>query len=182
MKKYCALIVVAALGLITSVAPAGAQAVPPWVYSVKFVCGLQAVSSLQFPPPHEPTVKPGNYATSVNVHNYHVSTAGVIFQKKAVIALPESKPRGRISSIVRETLKPDQALSVDCNELESLFPVGSAPLPPFIEGFVEIVSPVQLSVTAVYTTQTCINPLGTKCGSLGDLSIEVVPQSAFRDR
>ncbi len=181
MKKFYALIVMAALSAIAG-APAQAQPVPSWVYSVKFVCGLQGVPSFQVPPPHEPTLKPGNYATSVNVHNYHVSTAGVTFQKKAVIALPESKPRGQISRIVTESLKPDQALSVDCNELESLFPVGTAPLPPFIEGFVEIVSPVQLNVTAVYTSQTCNGPTGTKCTSFGDLSIDVVPQTAFRDR
>jgi hypothetical protein len=180
MKKY-ALIIVAALSVIASRAPAEAQAVPPWVYSVKFVCGLQAIPSSQFPPPHEPTVKPGNYATSINVHNYHVATTGVTFLKKAVIALPESQPRGPISTIVKEVLKPNQALSVDCNELEHLFPPPIA-LPPFIEGFVEIVSPVQLSVTAVYTTQTCVTPSGTRCASLGDLSIEVVSQSPFRDQ
>jgi hypothetical protein len=56
-----------------------------------------------------------------------------------------------------------------------------APLPPFIDGFVEIVSPLQLSVAAVYTSQTCTNP-ANKCSVLGDLSLEVVPQSAFRDQ
>jgi hypothetical protein len=181
VMKTRALILVAALSAIASIAPAGAQPVPPFVYSVKFVCGLQAIPASQFPPPHEPTVKPGNYATSINVHNYHIATTGVTFQKKAVIAFPESQARGPISNIIKESLRPNQALSVDCNELEHLFPPPVA-LPPFIEGFVEIVSPVQLSVTAVYTTQTCVTPSGTRCASLGDLAIEVVPQSAFRDQ
>ncbi len=70
---------------------------------------------------------------------------------------------------------------MDCNEIAKLFPVGTAPLPPFIDGFVEIVSPVQLSVAAVYTTQTCTNP-ANKCSILGDLDIDVVTQSAFRDQ
>ena len=180
MKKY-AVIVIAALSVMAAVGQARAQGTTLFVYSVKFVCGVQGVPSSQFPPPHEPTVKPGNYATAINVHNYHVATAGTSLRKKAVIALPESvNPRGRISTIVGEKLGANQALTVDCNEIAKLF-VGVA-LPPFIDGFVEIVSPVQLSVAAVYTSQTCINPMGSKCGSLGDLSLEVVPQTAFRDQ
>jgi hypothetical protein len=182
MKKY-AVIVIAALGVMAAIGQARAQVSPLYTYSVKFVCGLQSVPSSQFPPPREPTVKPGNYATAINVHNYHVATSGTSFRKKAVIARPESvSPRGPISTIVGEKLGPNQALSVDCNEIAKLFP-STVPLPPFIDGFVEIVSPVQLSVTAVYTTQTCNMPAGSKgCASLGDLSIEVVPQTAFRDQ
>ncbi len=177
MKKHLLIMVAAALVVIALVGQARAQL---FVYSVKFVSGLQIVPSTQFPPPHEPTVKPGNYATAINVHNYHLKP--VTLRKKAVIARPESvSPRGPISAIVGENLGPNQALTVDCNEIVKLFPAGTAPLPPFIDGFVEIVSPVQLSVAAVYTTQTCTNP-ANKCSILGDLAIEVVPQSAFRDQ
>jgi hypothetical protein len=180
MKKH-AIIVIAALGVMVAIGQARAQGTALYTYSVKFLCGLQGVPSSQFPPPREPTVKPGNYATAINVHNYHVATSGTSFRKKAVIARPESvNPRGPISTVVGEKLGPNQALTVDCNEIAKLF--GPIALPPFIDGFVEIVSPVQLSVTAVYTTQTCITPSGTKCGSLGDLSLEAVPQTAFRDQ
>jgi hypothetical protein len=177
MNKRFTILIAAALVVIALVGQARAQL---YVYSVKFVCGLQVISSSQFPPPHEPTVKPGNYATAINVHNYHLKP--ITLRKKAVIARPESvQPRGPISPIVSENLGPNQALTVDCNEIAHLFPVGTAPLPPFIDGFVEIVSPVQLSVAAVYTTQTCTNP-ANKCSILGDLDIDVVTQSAFRDQ
>jgi len=176
MSKRFTILVAAVLAVIALGGQARAQL---YVYSVKYVCGLQVIPSNQFPPPHEPTVKPGNYATAINVHNYHLKLTTL--RKKAVIARPESQPRGPISAIVSENLGPNQALTVDCNEIAKLFPVGSAPLPPFIDGFVEIVSPVQLSVAAVYTTQTCTNP-ANKCSILGDLSIEVVPQAAFRDQ
>jgi hypothetical protein len=178
MKKY-AVLLIAGLGLMAAIGQARAQGTSRYVYSVKFVCGLQAVPSAQFSPPHEPTVKPGNYATAINVHNYHLFATGFI--KKAVIAKPKSQPRGPISTIRGEKLGPNQALTADCNEIAKLFP-STVALPPFIDGFVEIGSPVQLSVTAVYTSQTCITPAGTKCGSLGDLSTEMVPQTAFRDQ
>jgi|SRR5262249_20065515 len=179
MKNHPLTIVAAAVGAIAFLGQARAQ-VTPFVYSVKFVCGLQIVPSIQFPAPREPTVKPGNYATAINVHNYHLKA--ITLRKKAVIARPESVlPRGPISASVAETLGPNQALTVDCNEIVKLFPVGAAPLPPFIDGFVEIVSPLQLSVAAVYTSQTCTNP-ANKCSVLGDLGLEVVPQSAFRDQ
>ena len=59
----------------------------------------------QFVPPHEPTVKPGNYATAINIHNYYLKPTTL--RKKAVIALPESVlPRGQISPIIGEDLEP----------------------------------------------------------------------------
>jgi hypothetical protein len=180
MKKHLLIMAAAGMALLGSLGQARAQLTPLFVYSVKFVCGLQVVPSIQFPPPREPTVKPGNYVTAINVHNYHLKATAL--RKKAVIALPESiLTRGRISTIVAENLGPNQALTVDCNEIVKLFPVAPVPLPPFIDGFVEIVSPVQLSVAAVYTSQTCTNP-ANRCTILGDLDLEVVPQQAFRDQ
>ena len=155
-----------------------------------------------FTPPKEPQVKPGNYATAVNVHNFHNGpNATVEFCKKAVVALPERvTPRGPISPIKFDALGPDQALEVDCTDIVGLFPAGTA-LPRFIKGFVEISSPVELSVTAVYTAQTCRDPQLIKkgadpssasepdaaaripfpppCRNLGELDLEVVPQNHF---
>ncbi len=172
MKKYV-IIVAAAFSVMAAIGQARAQVSPSFVYSVKYLCGLSTVSSTQFLPPVEPTVKPGNYATSVNIHNYH--TKGFVILKKAVIS------GGRIGKLAGQDIGPNQALNVDCSQIVRAIPPGPAPLPPFIEGFVEIVSPLQLSVTAVYTTQTCTNP-ANKCSVLGSLSLEVVPQSAFRDQ
>ncbi len=180
------LLAIALLGSTVCVGQARAQPAPQYLYSVKFLCGLQTLGSNVFKPPQEPPVKPGNYATAVNIHNFH--NADAVFVKKAVIALPERQTqRGPVSKFAQDALGPDQALEVDCTDIVNLFasPGTGATLPPFIKGFVEIVSPVQLSVTAVYTAQTCKNPkaagitsLGT-CSQLGELDLEVVPQSPF---
>jgi hypothetical protein len=175
MKKHGVIVIAAAaLGVLASTGLARAQAsTAPYVYSVKYLCGLQVVPSTQFPPPQEPPVKPGNYATAINIHNYHLKPT--VFQRKSVVA------GGAIGKLLaRQILAANQAVTVGCQQIVAAIPPGTTVPPPFIEGFAEIVSPVQLSVTAVYTTQTCVNP--GKCSELGSLSIEVVPQSAFRDQ
>ena len=177
--------IVVALVLLASVGQARAQK-GPFVYSIKFVCGLQTVPSSSFKPPGEPPVKPGNYATVINVHNFHNNTSLPVF-KKAVVSIPERQlPHSSPTSpIQQESLNPDQSIDVDCTEIVRLLSKISPPPPPpppFITGFVEIVSPnLPLSVTAVYTAQTCLNPspsTGT-CSALGQLRTEVVPQQFF---
>ncbi len=181
------LLAIAVLGSTVYLGQARAQTAPQYIYSVKFVCGLQRLGSNNFKPPGEPPVKPGNYATAVNVHNFH-SDREVVFDKKAVIALPERQTqRGPVSTVKHDLLGPNQALEVDCTDIVSLFSSAGSNtvLPPFIKGFVEIVSPVQLSVTGVYTAQTCRNPKVTattafgNCSQLGELDLEVVPHSPF---
>ena len=178
MKKSL-VIVAAAFTVMAAIGQARAQAAPLFVYSVKYVCGLQTIPSTSFRPPAEPPVKPGNYATAINFHNYHLK--GTVLRKKAVIAGVPGVSAGQISPITGLDIGPNQALTIDCNQIFKAFPVGSAPLPPFIEGFVEIMSPVQLSVAAVYTSQTCINP-ANRCSVLGEVTLDVVTQSAFRDQ
>jgi hypothetical protein len=145
------------------------------IYSVKFVCGQQAPDPLSFEPP----VKPGNYATAVNVHNYHNSQQ-VPIRKKAVIALPEDQPPGQISQFVGLVLKPDQALEIDCQDISHLLTAAGTKLPQFIKGFVEVISPLPLSVTGVYTAQGCdfANPAVPPTCS-GPVSIDVVTEQPF---
>lgn len=150
----------------------------PCIYSVKFVCGLQLPIPGQVPP-SEPPVKPGNYATAVNIHNFHNGQT-VTIAKKAVIANPENQPPGQISKFQRVTLGPDQALEVDCPDIASLLVNPTTVLPPFIKGFVEIISPQTLSVTGVYTAQACdLTAAGQTCTQNGPVSIDVVPEQAF---
>ena len=176
MKKLVGLGIAAltvASGL--SLTPATAEAQQLFLYSVKFLCGQQ--TKLPGPPPLEPPVKPGNYATAVNLHNFQPRE--VIIQKKAVIALPQGQPPGPISNFARDLLLPNQALEVDCSNIVALFPP-TIVLPAFIKGFVEIISPVELSVVAVYTAQTCRGvPPDDLCSVLGELDLEVVPQRSF---
>jgi hypothetical protein len=149
----------------------------PCVYSVKFICGDQGpIPNLR--PPREPPVKPGNYATAVNIHNFHLDQQAVIL-KSAVIALPESQKPGQPSQPRTVALGPGQAFEIDCSDIVSLFPSSPA-LPAFIKGFVELRgSPgapfPTLSVTAVYTAQaTTGGPVTSR-----PVSIEVVPVQPF---
>ena len=192
MKMYLTLAFVICVGLAAPICQAQATPIPTpirtavptptpvtnvFLYSVKFLCGVQAVQSTQFKPPAEPPVKPGNYATSVNVHNFRPANA--CLAKKAAIAGPESQDvTGRISAFRGFNLGPDGAVEIDCTDIVSLFPAGT--LPPFIEGFVEIQSRTQLNVTGVYTSQTCnTSPTAGGCTSFGQLGISVVPESFF---
>lgn len=142
----------------------------PYIYSVKFICGLQILptNTTQFPPPQEPPVKPGNYATSVNIHNFW-NTESFIFTK-AVIA------GGIVGPFSGVVIGPNRAITIDCTQIFRM--LGGVPAnQPFIEGFVEIGSRTKLSVAAVYTSQTCYNPgTTTRCSQLGELSTSVVNQ------
>ena len=134
------LLITASVAAVTAVqcAPARAQNCSvgslPCVYSVKFICGDQPANpNLHLP--SEPPVKPGNYATAVNIHNFHQSQKAVIL-KRAVIANPENQPPGQISAFRQVALGPSQAFEIDCADIVTLFGSLPAPLPPFIKGFV----------------------------------------------
>lgn len=160
----------------------------PCIYSVKFLCGVQPVSA-NLHPPSEPPVKPGNYATAVNIHNFHHQP--ITFNKSAVIAKPEGDPRGQVSPSRPVTLQPGQAIEIDCSDIVSLLkPIPPPPIPPppplptFIKGFVELtvagpanLPPPILSVTAVYTAQA-IPVAGAPPGG-GPVSLEIVPVQPF---
>jgi len=147
------------------------QAEKMLVYSVKFLCG---------PSFGQQGVQRGSYSTAINVHNPHNGT--VYLYKKAVIALREDDPRGKISSFRKVELKADEAIDIDCidiwsllypsrseaaiespsslttesiSRLSSLTPVNS--MIRFITGFVVIYSTAPLDVVAVYSAS---NPAG----------------------
>ena len=72
-------IVLAALAAIVGPQPVAAQTIvfptPSryyWSYAVKFVCGMQPPLQTATGQPGlgEPVVKPGNYATEINIHNF----------------------------------------------------------------------------------------------------------------
>jgi len=186
-RIFSAIAFVAAIAAIpfgSAYAQCGPNTIPPGlnkgpcVYSVKFVCGLQ-LPNPNLVPPSEPPVKPGNYATAVNVHNFHNGQT-VTIAKKAVIANPEDQPPGAISPFRKVTLGPDQALEIDCPDIVSLLANPLVGLPPFIKGFVEVISPAPLSVTGVYTAQACeVTTAGAACQPSGPVSIDVVPEQAF---
>jgi len=113
-------------------------------YAAKLVCGLQ-------PEPSDGRLVKGRYATTINVLN--LSDEPVQITKTLSLTYPPEEQRpGRVARISTDTLKPDQALKVDCADVERrIFPQG---LPAsYIEGYVTIESTTQLDVTGVYSSR-----------------------------
>lgn len=124
---------------------------PLFSYSVKFVCGVQEECACSCAP-----VRPGAYATEINIYNYHLREVRVekivvplVFAGAAVGREPQfAQARTRDKMV----LPPKTATMDDCCRIQSLLLGGEpgAPLPLSI-GFIEIVASQDLAVSAVYT-------------------------------
>lgn len=117
---------------------------PRFEYAAKVVCGAQD-------DPADMRLARGFYATTINIHSSGKRN-NRIFKKLALSYPPEQQRPGEILPVGRDTLRYDEALKTDCNELKRLFPEGFPA--PYIEGFLVIQSTESLDVTAVYTTAT----------------------------
>lgn len=115
-----------------------------FIYTVKFTCVPEVgpAQAVGVQAPFEPAL----YRTAINVHNF--MDESVTVTKRAVLTNSEDQPRGTITGRVADLLTPDQALSVDCLDVQQLF--AGAPQ-PVGDGFLVIESPVELDVVAVYT-------------------------------
>jgi len=128
-----------------------------WSYAAKFVCGFQRTATPGQVPPGEPILKPGNYATEINIHN--PAYKQVPLRKKFIMlvnnqtAIREPEQIGP-QNVITMTLGPDYAMMDDCNNLwKFMFPANPtppSPMPVFI-GYLVILSPLELDVDAVYT-------------------------------
>ncbi len=135
-----------------------------FVYSVKFLCGEQRDCSCECA-----SVRPGIYATEINIHNYRDTEVAiekfvtpVVFAGAAVGREPKVATRKAADRIV---LPPHAATMDDCCRIAELLLGAKAPAPmPLTVGFLEISSPEELAVTAVYT----VSDLGS-----GGVSIDV---------
>ena len=147
-KTPSLLAVLLALGLGAGVADA--QQPPAFQYAAKVVCGYQK-------DPKELRLTRGLYATTINIHN--PGSEPVTFFKKLALSYPPEEQRpGKVMRIAEDALKPDEALKVDCPDLERR--LGGFPT-AYIEGFVVIESPASLDVTAVYTAAAVDEEKGT---------------------
>jgi hypothetical protein len=165
------------IGLLT-VGNASAQSSPS-IFAVKFVCGKQApINSLT--PPAEPPVKPGNYATKVNVELLSPNANG-----GGVFSWNVSLAGGGGPSPTSLTIPLSQLETIDVTCAGITKQLGTAAKPPaFIEGYVNVIANpgVQLAVTGVYTSQGCTFPPGVATIAVlpsvcsGPVSIDVVPQ------
>jgi hypothetical protein len=163
---------------------ASAQATPAptsSIYAVKFVCGRQAPTNVK--PPVEPPVKPGNYATKVNVELLSPSPANGGPVGKWNVSLGGDG----LSTSAPVALTQLQTIDFTCAEIVRLASASPnvPPLGPFINGYVNVIANpgVQLAVTGVYTSQGCAFaqiPGTTVAPSLcsGPVSIDVVPEAA----
>jgi hypothetical protein len=126
-----------------------------WSYGVKFLCGYVK----ETPPGVVPltagaTLRPGIYATEVNILNYH--TGPITIHKYLYSLMRQNEPIGREPRSVGRrgedaiTLPPKSATFDDCFRIHEILhdSPGDEPLSIY---FLEIVSPVELTVTAVYT-------------------------------
>jgi hypothetical protein len=118
-------------------------------------------------------IKPGNYATAINVHNPSLN-ATVILNKRAVVAPPEEPQTLQIppSKFVTYSLGPGYAVEIDCEDIIGTLLDTSYTYPPtFIKGFVTIVtSAMPLDVVGVYTAEP---PSVTIPGSNGATQKEI---------
>lgn len=160
--------------------PASVRIDAKFRYSVKFVCGqapepkpcreIRDVSGNVFwhcPPSTVPAaangaqVVRGLYATAINVHNPALPGAGAattaVFAKNVAFAFPR-QVAGPVSRFERAILEPNHAFEIDCEEIAEKFQTPATtsapgPSPVFLKGFLQIMSPVELDITAVYTAR-----------------------------
>lgn len=153
----------AAGALSAAAAPADQRAAAGsyrWSYSVKFVCGYQP--EVKFDPGttfREPVVKPGNYATDININNPQAKELPlnkwitVMVQGQEVLAREPASvdPRTKLGMV----LKPYAATMDDCNNLWRLLqmPMPPPPASSLTIGYLVIQSPMELDIDAVYTAE-----------------------------
>jgi hypothetical protein len=127
--------------------------VPPcaFVYSVKFICGVQPECDCECAP-----VQPGRYATDINIHNYSLKEVNLL--KRFVPVVLAGAPTGReprvaaVRSEDRITLPPQTATMDDCCRIAELLLGGAPPSPiPLTIGLLELTASAKIAVTAVYT-------------------------------
>jgi hypothetical protein len=118
---------------------------PSWEYASKLVCGVQ-------PDTRNMQLARGFYATTINVRN--PQSEPVSFEKVLSLTIPPGRQKpGRVLPVAIDTLQPQQALAVDCDDIRERVFEGKLP-GSFIEGYVVVRSERQLDVTGVYSTAT----------------------------
>jgi len=120
-------------------------------YAVKFICGIAPTGAT--------AIAPGEYYTTINVHNPNLFTDDkpISFLKKAVLAHPEGATLTPPSAFRQDSLPNDYAEQIACSTIRSLLGSAAPKAPGFMEGFVVIVippatSPNELDVVGVYSS------------------------------
>ncbi|MEO7402560.1 MAG: hypothetical protein ABIU95_02715, partial [Burkholderiales bacterium] len=137
-------------------------------YCVTFLCGEQPRGECDCAP-----VRPAQYATEINIHNYHDTEAAVRKYVVPVVlagAVIGREPRvATVRAVDKIVLPPHAATMDDCCRLGELLFGATAHSNGLLSGTLEIVSRTPLAVTAVYTMR---DP------ATGAVDIEVRPIAA----
>ncbi len=136
-------------------------------YSIKFVCGwLPPV-----PPQDDQFLKPGDYATAINIHN--PNTSGVVRGAKRVALHYRmgTTPPPVITNFAF-TVANRRVLEIDCQDIWFMAGVPSG---TFLKGMVHVGLDEELPIAAVYTSQTHNNDLtGPDPGAGHSIDVEYV--------
>jgi len=173
---------------IVSAAPDPAPGGVFFSYAAKFVCGYQAplaTSNL------EPPVKPGNYATEINIHNpnYVGSAAGVnglqVWKKlvflvgtRGNVPFAFREPQiAKPSKFVTFLMPPDTATMDDCQAIWRMSDLVGSPVTPgaFTIGYLVVISARELDIDAVYTAAVPGTP-GTPATGIAEDVERVTPK------
>jgi hypothetical protein len=159
-----------------------------WSFAVKFVCGEASVSSTSS---GEPSLRPGSYATEINIHNPNYRGPVSVF-KKAVLLVDKGAPVGRAPATAAPgtfgtpiQLENDGATMDDCTSIWELANPGTTrPSPmPLTVGYLVLLSPRDLDVVSVTTAAPTAAGQTPGAVALDRLVVQgkrvTIPSSAF---
>jgi hypothetical protein len=179
---------------ITPTVTPGPLGRPFWSFAAKFVCGDQPADQAGQPIAGEPAVRPGSYATEINIHNPHY-LGPIQIRQKALLLVDRGAPVGRAPASANPlpfgplfALPDDGATMMDCNGIWALLNPGTTPPAqmPLMIGYLVVVSPANLDVVDVTTATTSTSNLEPAGIALGTVTVEgkrvLIPATAFPDR
>jgi hypothetical protein len=159
-----------------------------WSFAVKFVCGDASTSATGS---GEPSLRPGSYATEINIHNPNYRGRIPVF-KKVLLLVDKGEAVGRAPNAVEPgvvsgpiTLANDGATLEDCASIWELANPGTtAPTPmPLTVGYLVLLSPRDLDVVSVTTAGPTAAGQAPGSVAIDTLVVQgkrvIIPASAF---
>jgi hypothetical protein len=149
-----------------------------YLYSVLFACSVLYTGQGGYQP-FQGDYLGGQYGTAINVHNFHSSETTITIKAVSNGHYWDPSVDSAVGPVVTSVLPPNHAMRIRCTDIG---PWINNHWGSFRSGFVEIVSPVQLSVVAAYTGKSC--NLSRRSSGFTDcereITLDVVPQAPFR--